>query len=223
MRAFLAIELPEAVRDELARAQRHLRDALGDEAIGWTPAENWHLTLQFLGQVDDPGPVVDAARGVCAARPPLQLALGPLGAFGGRVLWAGIEGPDAPALVDLAGALERTLEPLGFPAEGRPYSPHVTLGRVRDPGGRRGQRRGRPARPPGKKASKPGPASAPPPVGLVVRAAPRPAALAFTAAEVVLMESRLSPPRPATYVRHAHLPLGAGGGDTRPDSRAGAD
>jgi 2'-5' RNA ligase len=218
MRAFLAIELPEAVRSELSRAQRHLRDALGDEAVGWTPAENWHLTLRFLGEVADPGPVVAAARAACAAAAPLELSLGALGSFGARVLWAGIEGPGAPALVDLVGALEQALAPLGFAAEGRPYSPHVTLGRVRDPGGRKERARRRPKRP--ANAGRP---TSPAPVGPVVRAAPRPAPCSFLAAEVVLMESRLSPPRPATYVPHAHLPLGAAGGDTRQDSRAGTD
>lgn len=207
MRAFLAIELPDVVREELARAQRHLRDALGDEAVGWTPAENWHLTLEFLGEVEDPAPVVAAARAVCAAAAPLDLALGAVGSFGARVLWVGVEGPDAARLASLVASLEQALAPLGFPPEGRPYSPHITLGRVRDPGRRPRGRRGKGA-------------ARPPAIGPVVRAAPRPAPRPFRAVEVVLMESRLSPPRPATYVRHAHLPLGAPGGDTRPDSRA---
>lgn len=228
MRAFLAIELPDPVRAELALAQRRLRAALGDEAVGWTPAENWHLTLQFLGAVADPAPVVEAARVVCAARAPLELALGPLGTFGARVVWVGLTGPGVPDLVDLAAALGQALAPLGFALDDRPYAPHVTLGRVRDAGRERPARGGKKgtSRGVGPGAVRPpaaGAGAVRPPAAKVtptVRATPGPAALDFVAGEVVLMESRLSPPEPATYVPHARLPLGPGCGDTRPDSRA---
>jgi 2'-5' RNA ligase len=193
MRAFLAIELPDDARAELARAQARLRQALGD-AVGWTPEGNWHLTLAFLGETDLADAVAKAVRPVCAAAAPLDLALGPLGRFGDRVLWAGLEGPGVPGLVALAGALQAALVPLGFAAEERPYSPHVTLGRVRD------DRRGPPKR---RRASK-GPRLAD-----ALRGQPAPAPVAFTAREVVLFESRLGGSRPATYVPHAHVPLGA--------------
>ncbi|MBX3468000.1 MAG: RNA 2',3'-cyclic phosphodiesterase [Planctomycetes bacterium] len=205
MRAFLAIDLPDAARDALARAQDDLRRRLGDDQVGWSPRENWHLTLVFLGQVDAPAPVIDAARAVCAASAPLDLALGPLGTFGGRVLWAAVEGPGLAGLVALAGDLARALAPLGIAFDDRPYSPHLTLGRVRDP--TKG-RRGKPPR------------GRPPGVAAAVRAAAPPTPVTFRAGEVVLFESRLSPPRPATYLAHAHLPLGAGGGDTRQDHAA---
>jgi 2'-5' RNA ligase len=214
MRAFLAFELPDDVRAELARAQEALRQALGEGPFGWTPPENWHLTLKFLGHVPDPGRVLSAVRPLCAAAAPISLRLAGLGTFGTRVIWAGLEAAGGDALTRLAGAIDRACVPLGFQGEDRPYAAHITLARVRDAG--RGTRRA------GGSALKKG--ARPPEVGPTVAAAPAPSPLAFTARELVLFESRLSPPRPAIYVPHARLPLGGTnpdvGGDTRQSSRA---
>lgn len=215
MRGFLAFELPEPVRAELARAQATLREALGEGPYGWTPGENWHLTLKFLGHVPDPARVLAAVRPLCVVAGPIELRLGSLGTFGTRVIWAGLEETSGGgALAALARAIDRACVPLGFKGEDRPYSAHITLARVRDAG--RGPRRA------GGSALKKG--ARPPEVGPAVAASPAPAPLSFTARELVLFESRLSPPRPAIYIAHAHLPLGATGlgdrGDTRPDSRA---
>lgn len=197
MRAFFAIELPDDVRAELALAQRRLREALEDAPIGWTPPANWHLTLAFLGDIADPAPWADAARAALAGVGPIDLAIGALGTFGDRVLWAGVSGPGLPALVALADALGQALAPLGYAAEHRPYSPHITLGRTREGPRGRGKRTPR-----GRRGTAGG-------VVEVVRAAPAPAPLAFTAREVVLFESKLGGPHPATYVAQAHVPLAA--------------
>lgn len=215
MRAFLAFELPDDVRAELARAQEALRQALGEGPFGWTPPENWHLTLKFLGHVPDPARVLAAVRPLCAAAAPIDLRLAGLGTFGTRVIWAGLEeASGGGGLTALADAIDRACVPLGFKGEDRPYSPHITLARIRDAG--RGGRRA------GGSALKKG--ARPPEVGPTVAAAPAPSPLAFTARELVLFESRLSPPRPASYIPHARLPLGGTnldvGGDTRQSSRA---
>lgn len=223
MRAFIAIDLPEELRAELIRTQQRLRDSLAAGAIGWTPPTNWHLTLAFLGEVADAAPVVEAVRGACAATGPLELALGGLGTFGDRVIWAGLEGPGKPALVNLTGAISRACAALGFEADDRPYSPHVTLARARNAGrGGRGRapggQRGRGGRAGGGDAQGGGSHDI---IG-VVRATPPPAPLAFTARELVLFESKLGGPHPATYVAHARVPLQAprptDRGDTLQDS-----
>jgi RNA 2',3'-cyclic 3'-phosphodiesterase len=190
MRAFFAIELPDDVRDELARAQERLKAAIGEGPIGWTQPASWHVTLAFLGDaVEDAAKVAEAARPIVAAAGPFELTLASIGAFGGRVLWAGLEGPGAAPLVDLVKGVQQALAPLGFAADDRPFSPHITLARVRDDG--RGRRKGK-----GRRDD----------IARAVREVERPRPLSFTAREVVLFESRLAPPKPATYVPLARLP-----------------
>lgn len=99
---------------------------------------NLHVTLKFLGAVEEPRmPDVERALGEAAAGvTAFDLTLRGLGAFPSvarpRVIWAGAtEG--APALAGVAASVERALSPLGFPTEARPFSAHVTLGRVRTP------------------------------------------------------------------------------------------
>jgi RNA 2',3'-cyclic 3'-phosphodiesterase len=104
--------------------------------VKWARPEGLHLTLKFLGSVESgryPGlleAVADAVRGT----PALSFALSELGAFPelvrARVLWAGLESEAALEL--LVHRVERACAGLGFPLEGRPFRPHVTLGRVRE-------------------------------------------------------------------------------------------
>ena len=110
----------------------------------WARPEGVHLTLKFLGDIE--ASAVDAisramaraAQGVA----PLELALAGTGAFptarDPRVLWVGLKG-DVESLARLQGRLDAELAPLGFPKEARAFSPHLTLGRVRD-GAARGER-----------------------------------------------------------------------------------
>ena len=110
--------------------------------VRWVESERLHLTLRFLGSVDARGlgiareALAEAARGTGRFR----IALSGLGGFPEtrppRVVWAGvIEG--ASALISLHARLEAGLTRRGLPAEGRPFHPHVTLGRARDPRGAR--------------------------------------------------------------------------------------
>ena len=136
MRVFVALNLPEETREALWRAAAPLREL--DLPVKWVGTEGLHVTLKFLGQVDDRrdaelrAALGQAAAGGLAAPHPLTLVLRDFGAFPDprrpRVLWAGID-PD-PALELLQHRVERTFEPLGFPTEARPFRPHLTLGRV---------------------------------------------------------------------------------------------
>ncbi|NDY41791.1 RNA 2',3'-cyclic phosphodiesterase [Dissulfurirhabdus thermomarina] len=134
VRTFLAIDLPPAQRKALEAARRSLERAGGD--VRWVPAANVHLTLKFLGGVPAGGlpRVLEAAAAACRGRAPFRLSVEGLGVFPGwhrpRVLWAGVGG-DIPALAALHAAIESELAAAGFPAEERPFRPHLTLGRVR--------------------------------------------------------------------------------------------
>jgi RNA 2',3'-cyclic 3'-phosphodiesterase len=136
-RVFLAIEIPDAVRDAL----REPLDALQPlhEPIRINPTERMHLTLHFLGHL--PRPVVeqlqsDLAGAVSRHRRSGLIAQG-VGAFPTiarpRVLWAGISGADLPRLNALQADLGDALRTAGVTVEGERFHPHLTLGRVRRP------------------------------------------------------------------------------------------
>ena len=134
MRVFLAVEIPDKVRAEIARLQDNLKSAGAD--VKWVEPRNLHLTLKFLGEIQEEKvpSLTDALRAAAAAAAPFSISLEGVGAFPRiqhpRVLWVGIkEGKEA--LERLAGAIEETCNPLGFPAEERAFSPHLTIGRIR--------------------------------------------------------------------------------------------
>jgi RNA 2',3'-cyclic 3'-phosphodiesterase len=125
------------VRRELGLAIERLRPVAGD--VAWVAAGNLHLTLKFLGQVPDEriDAIVGAATHATTGASAFEARVCGLGAFPSatrpRVVWASVSEGGA-AMIDLAGRVDHALVRLGFPAESRPYSPHVTLGRVRQPG-----------------------------------------------------------------------------------------
>jgi len=139
VRTFIAIELPPPVRDALAQAQATLRaaDAAAARSVKWVDPPSIHLTLKFLG--DTPVERLDAIgaalAGAVASGASFTLSLARAGCFPTprqpRVLWVGLGG-DLAALSAVQTAVERAIAPLGFPTETRPFSPHLTLGRVRD-------------------------------------------------------------------------------------------
>jgi len=137
-RLFLAVELPDDIRDGLARTFEPIRRRV--EGVKWVERGNLHVTLKFLGDTPEEQIPVIGARLTDAAGevPELSLAVGALGAFPSlrrpRILWASVAG-DIEPLGRLAGRIERDLAPLGFVPEDRPFSPHVTVGRIR--GGQR--------------------------------------------------------------------------------------
>ncbi|HTT71839.1 MAG TPA: RNA 2',3'-cyclic phosphodiesterase [Anaeromyxobacteraceae bacterium] len=142
LRLFVALDPPDLVRRRLSALSAELRRALGTQVgeVRWVDLDKVHLTLQFLGAVPEERlPAVRATVEAAAeGAAPLHLEVRGAGAFPNarraRVLWAGVEG-ELSALGELVLALGRGLAPLGFPPEERAYSPHLTLGRARDPRG----------------------------------------------------------------------------------------
>ncbi len=128
-RAFVAIRPPPPVLDAVARTVDHLRTE--HRELRWARRESWHLTLRFLGRVEDPDGVSDAL-GTLTDRPAPTLRLGGLGAFPrsrrSRVLWAGCsDGIDAFA--GLARAVDDAVAPLGFGEPDHPAAAHLTVAR----------------------------------------------------------------------------------------------
>ena len=141
MRLFVAAEPSEDLRRAAAAAGERLRSALAashiDRGIRWVPEQNLHLTVWFLGEVSE----ARAEAVLDSLRPPLRQAaftlhLAGLGAFPPsgppRVFWMGVAGgrDELSRLHDEVGA---RLAPWGFEGEGRPYSAHLTLARVKEP------------------------------------------------------------------------------------------
>lgn len=184
MRLFFALEMPPSVRQRLAALVEPLRRKAA--GVRWVDPHGIHLTLRFLGEVQPERleAIVAAARAGLDGRPAPRLRTGELEVFPERgrprVVWVGVE-DEAGALADLHRALEGALEPLGFAPEGRPYSPHLTLGRVREGGDPRR--------------------------ALSEVTAPEP--LSFRVAEAVLMESLLGD-APARYEVRARFALREG-------------
>jgi RNA 2',3'-cyclic 3'-phosphodiesterase len=139
IRAFLAIELPEALRAGLAQVQGELKRSRAD--VRWVTPGNIHLTLKFFGNVpdDEIGSLAQAARDAAAETAPLQLQATGAGAFPSpnapRVVWLGLGGDLVP-LTQLFYRLEKAYATLGYPPEGRAFNPHLTLGRVESPANR---------------------------------------------------------------------------------------
>jgi RNA 2',3'-cyclic 3'-phosphodiesterase len=190
-RLFVALEPPDGVRRRIAALAAELKRSAGRAAddVRRIPVENVHLTLQFLGAVPEERVPAFTAAVVAAAAAARPAALEVKGAGGfpnarrPRVLWLGLGG-DVAAAEALVAALGRSLGPLGFAPEDRPWSAHLTIGRARES-------RGAP--------------------GLAGALAPRPDAegVPWRAAEVVLFESHLSPKGPR-YEALLRAPLGGG-------------
>ncbi|MFC2058662.1 RNA 2',3'-cyclic phosphodiesterase [Chloroflexota bacterium] len=136
IRAFIAIELPEPVKEALGRILSELKE-MDHSPVKWVDPEGIHLTLKFLGNIPDGRvtAITTAYSGASNDASPFRLELNGLGAFPNlrkpRVVWVGMGG-DIANLLKLQKNIERALVPLGFPAEKRSFSPHLTLGRVRD-------------------------------------------------------------------------------------------
>lgn len=128
-RLFVAVEVPPRVRDAIDAAVEPLRREQPDAR--WVPPGNYHLTLEFIGWVDDDvGRAVEAACAEAAgAVEAFDVALSATaGTFGSGVLWAGID--DAPELDALAGAVRDALTRRDLVVEQRPFHAHITLARA---------------------------------------------------------------------------------------------
>jgi RNA 2',3'-cyclic 3'-phosphodiesterase len=138
LRLFVAIALPETVREEMIRVQRELQPLVPREVARWTRPDQWHLTLRFLGNVAADGveDLKQSVGAVCRNVPPLFLCAQGVGFFPNphspRVIWVGI-GDGEGQLVDLQKRIETAVGPFSPEPAGKNFSGHVTLGRLKQP------------------------------------------------------------------------------------------
>lgn len=135
LRAFIAIELPQQTRDAIEQQTARLRQTLGDDLIRWIPSENMHLTLKFLGEVSASHLVFlkQMIAQTADSLPQFDLQVSGLGSYptrgNPRILWIGLQAP--ATLSSLQKNIEAGTSRLGYEQEERPFSPHLTIGRVR--------------------------------------------------------------------------------------------
>lgn len=167
MRAFFAVELPVEARASAIEAAERLK-AVARHGVRWMALDTLHLTLKFLGEIreDDVPRLIARANAKLAPEQPFGVGLAGYGAFPNareaRALWVGVS-EGASALARLARKLDSASRAIGAPRERKPFEPHLTLARLRDP-----QR-------------------------VELERATPPDSVAWTVSEVVLFESRLSP------------------------------
>ncbi len=133
MRLFTAILLPPEI---LLRLERLLSALRPEALIKWSPLDNLHITTKFIGNwPENRLQELDAALMAVPPRDPFKIHIRELGWFpdtrSPRVFWAGVNG--CPALLDLVKETEERLETLGIAKEERPFSPHLTLARIKNP------------------------------------------------------------------------------------------
>lgn len=145
IRAFLAIDFDDNIKQYLSEAQDMLRPLFTDYRVNWVRPEQMHLTLRFLGDIT-PEQVTELTEACVFIRSykPFQLELTGPGCFPSRenprVVWIGCQCPDELFL--LQEKIERTARAFGLEPETKLFSPHLTLGRVKD----FSQRSGKPGR-----------------------------------------------------------------------------
>ena len=134
IRAFIAIDLSPAVRRRLQEVNEELKRRLEGVPVRWVPVENIHLTLKFLGDVSQENLEVlkKVLRIEAGNQHPFNVSVAELGAFPSprrpRVIWVGVAAP--PDLAAIQRQVEAETSRIGYSPEDRPFSPHLTLGRV---------------------------------------------------------------------------------------------
>ncbi len=134
MRTFIAIEIPSEIKSALAALQTELRRAGAD--VSWTKPESIHLTLKFLGEVDEGwiNEIEKACVDTASEFQPFTLKLNGTGVFPNsrqpRVLWAGLSG-EVEKTVEMQKRLDEKLAPFGFARDEKEFRPHLTIGRVK--------------------------------------------------------------------------------------------
>ena len=147
IRAFLAVELSQELRAEVALVQQELKgkiepDMNRNRHIAWVQPAKIHFTIKFLGDMDEQllDPLLGVVERAIGSQPFVNVPLERLGAFPSpqspRVLWVGPSehwerGTEAKRMVEVRGAIEEAGESLGFLREAKPFSPHLTLARIK--------------------------------------------------------------------------------------------
>ena len=141
IRAFIAINLSDEVHQGLERVLKDVKSRLPGGAVRWVHVENIHLTIKFLGDVSVSSLelLTTMLQTEAARHQQFEFSVGGIGAFPTprrpRVVWVGIEAP--AELSGLQRGVEAEMARLGYAPEERPFSPHLTIGRVTrnaDPG-----------------------------------------------------------------------------------------
>jgi 2'-5' RNA ligase len=136
IRSFIAIELPDEIKNELKRLMDCLK-AVDPGGAKWVDPSGIHLTLKFLGNIpaSKVNSIVAAIQASVENFSPFILRIKDLGAFPNlkraQVIWVGLDG-DLDTLRDLQKKVDFNLSPLGFPPEKRSFTPHLTLARLRE-------------------------------------------------------------------------------------------
>jgi RNA 2',3'-cyclic 3'-phosphodiesterase len=133
-RLFIALKAGSGVEEEILSTQKKLRISADKKefSVRWTPADNWHVTLVFIGDTaaDQVSIVEQKIQDVCLTHAPFSLKINDLGGFPSereaRVIWAGVQ--RSKGLLHLQGELQRQ-----FSTSEHNYSPHLTLGRLKNP------------------------------------------------------------------------------------------
>ncbi|MBN2256799.1 MAG: RNA 2',3'-cyclic phosphodiesterase [Anaerolineaceae bacterium] len=135
IRAFIAITLPQSIQHQLAEIRDTLQKEMEETTVRWVNPANIHLTLKFLGEIPekDVTNIILKLSGEIRLHPEFQLNIQGIGAFPSvqqpRVIWAGLQ--EADALMRLQRSIESKMKELGYDTEERPFSAHVTIGRVK--------------------------------------------------------------------------------------------
>jgi len=133
-RTFIALEIPQEIQQIIHKEIAHLRNTIGT-LIRWVPSENMHLTLKFLGNISPANldMVTQMIRAEADSYQPFVMQVGGLGCFPSpkrpRVIYIGLQAP--AELEALQHGIESATTRLGYESEERSFSPHLTVGRVR--------------------------------------------------------------------------------------------
>jgi 2'-5' RNA ligase len=131
MRLFVGIAIAGHVLDNLARAMKQLRPLA---PVHWSPVENLHITTKFIGEWPEENlDELEGALEEVTAPPPFDISISGFGYFPNahhpRTLFADVQ--TGPQLAELAGSTDKVLRALGIASEDRPYSPHLTLAKIK--------------------------------------------------------------------------------------------
>ncbi len=139
IRTFIAIEIPGEIRSQIAALQDQLKPLGG--RVSWVKPENIHLTLKFLGDTDSAliEEIASQLQQSVVTFAPFEVLVAGVGAFPNqthpRVIWVGASSQPAEQLKLLASRVDAVVSRFGFQKETRPFSGHLTLGRVKEPRG----------------------------------------------------------------------------------------
>ncbi len=135
LRAFVAAELPTHLQDAIQTAIAGLRSSMGADLVRWVAGQNVHLTLKFLGDVSPSSLdlIQHMMQTEAGQHRPFEASVEGFGCYPNarrpRILWVGLLAP--PSLNSLQHDLDAASARLGYPSEDRDFSPHLTIGRVR--------------------------------------------------------------------------------------------